>query len=317
MSDLGFCVVGPGGIAAAHAKALQALGGCRFEWVVGSSEASAARFARDWAFSRHTADLQFPLMDSSVDVVLIASPNQLHREQASRALEAEKHVIVEIPAAMSFEGATELQRLSERVNKRVLVCHTMRSYPAIREIRRRVLAGELTVSQVNGFFAIPRRANENWAGGTRSWIDNLLWHHACHQVDAAMWILGIESATDVQAQFGKTHPKLGMTMDLSVSFGTTENQVITQALTYNTAQEMWILRFVADEELLVYRSGALLDEHGKEVVPPMDWSDLREQDRDMSAAIRGEASSDYSIESVLPAMHVLQEAELHGARRAD
>jgi 2-hydroxy-4-carboxymuconate semialdehyde hemiacetal dehydrogenase len=317
MSDLGFCIVGPGGIAAAHAKALRALGGCRFEWVVGRSERSAARFASEWDVGRHTADLQLPLMDANVDVVLIASPNELHHEQAKRSLEAEKHVIVEIPAAMSFDGAKELQRLSERFSRRVLVCHTMRSYPAIREIRRRVSAGALTVSQVNGFFAVPRRANENWVGGTRSWVDNLLWHHACHQVDAAMWTLGIENAVNVQAQFGKTNPEFGMTMDLSVSFATAERQVITHALTYNTAQETWIVRFVGDEELLVYCGGALHDEHGNEVVPAMEWSDLRPQNRDILDAIRDDAFSDYSIESVLPAMRVLQEAELRGAGRAD
>jgi hypothetical protein len=63
---------------------------------------------------------------------------------------------------------------------------------------------------------------------------------------------------------------------------------------------------------LIYQDGALLDDEGREVIPAMDWSDLRPQDQDMLAAIRGEAESDYSIESVLPAMRVLQDAELEG-----
>jgi 2-hydroxy-4-carboxymuconate semialdehyde hemiacetal dehydrogenase len=311
-SQLGLCVVGPGGIAAAHAKALQALGDVRFEWVVGREESSAETFAREWGFARHTTELESPSRDPGVDVVLIASPNELHLEQARQALEAEKHVIVEIPAAMSFDGALELKRLSKRVGRRVLVCHTMRSYPAIREVRRRVQDGTLTVSQVTGFFAVPRRANENWAGGTRSWVDNLLWHHACHQVDAALWTLGIDQADHVRAQFGRSHPQFGMTMDLSVSFRTPARQVVTHTLTYNTAREVWLTRFVGDEALLIYQDGALLDDEGREVIPAMDWSDLRPQDQDMLAAIRGEAESDYSIESVLPAMRVLQDAELEG-----
>jgi 2-hydroxy-4-carboxymuconate semialdehyde hemiacetal dehydrogenase len=312
-SPLGLCVVGPGAIAAAHAKALHALGDLRFEWVVGREESSAAAFAREWGFAQHTVDLEPSLTDSDVDVVLIASPNELHFEQASRALEAGKHVIVEIPAAMSFDEALDLERLSKRVGRRLLVCHTMRSYPAIREVRRRVQSGTLTVSQVTGFFAVPRRANENWAGGTRSWVDNLLWHHACHQVDAAMWTLGIKHADRVRAQFGKSHPQFGMTMDLSVSFRTPELQVVTHTLTYNTAREIWLTRFVADEELLIYQDGSLLDDQGQELVPAMDWSDLRPQDQDMLAAIRGEAESEFSIESVLPAMRALQDAELEGS----
>jgi 2-hydroxy-4-carboxymuconate semialdehyde hemiacetal dehydrogenase len=233
--ELGICVVGPGGIAGAHAKALRALGNTRFEWAVGETEASAARFAKEWEFARSTDDIEAALADGAVDVVLIASPNDLHFEQAAQALNAGKHVIVEIPVAMSQQDAEELEQLSRAVGRRLLVCHTMRSYPAIREVRDRVRAGTLTVSQVSGFFSIPRRENQHWAGGTRSWIDNLLWHHACHQVDAAMWALGLEAAEGVCGHTGKVHPQLGMAMDMSLIYTTARRQLVKHPLTYNAA----------------------------------------------------------------------------------
>ena len=310
MTELGFCFVGPGGIAGAHAKALRALGGCRFHWVVGETEESAARFAEVWEFARYTHDIRLPLADPAVDVVLIASPNDLHFAQASQSLQSKKHVIVEIPAAMNSDDAEELERLSIVANRRVLVCHTMRSYPAIREVRERVRTGALTISQVSGFFAIPRRENENWTGGTRSWIDNLLWHHACHQVDAAMWTLGIHDVEAVCGHFGRKHERFGMTMDLSLSFRSAARQIITHSLTYNAGSEVWELRFIADENVLTFKGGALLDEEGREVAPAVEWSDLRPQDADMVATIRGERESDYSIDSVLPAMRVLQQVDL-------
>jgi 2-hydroxy-4-carboxymuconate semialdehyde hemiacetal dehydrogenase len=307
--ELGFCVVGPGGIAGAHAKALRALGGCRFEWVVGRTQESSGRFAEEWEFARFTDDLEVALADGTVDVVLIASPNDLHFQQAARALQSRKHVIVEIPAAMSQRDAEELEQLRHKVNRQLLVCHTMRSYPAIRYVRDGVRTGALTVSQVNGFFSIPRRRNQNWTGGTRSWVDNLLWHHACHQVDAAMWALGLKAAERVCGHFGNRHATFGMTMDLSLTFRSASRQIVTHSLTYNAENEVWELRFVADEGLLTFRGGALLDGAGNEIAAAVEWSDLRPQNQDMLAAIRGEQESEYEIASVLPAMRVLQQVE--------
>ena len=138
--------------------------------------------------------------------------------------------------------------LADDAQRQLLVCHTMRSFPAIREVRRRVAGGELRVSQINGFFAIPRRSNQSWAG-IRNWIDNLLWHHGCHQVDAALWVLGVDDALDVSAHLGREHPEFGMTMDVSLSFATQSGQMVTQSLTYNTAEFVWELRLVGDEDL--------------------------------------------------------------------
>ena len=307
-SSLGLCLVGTGGIAAAHVEALDALGQCQKRWVVARTPESANRYSAEWAFAHHATDLERALSDPEVDLVLITSPNELHTAQASAALRAEKHVIVEIPLAMSLSDAEELIALAESVSRRLLVCHTMRSFPAIREVRRRVASGELAVSQVSGFFAIPRRANQSWAG-IRNWIDNLLWHHGCHQVDAAMWTLGVDKARDISARFGRAHPEFGMTMDVSTSFATEAGQLVSQSLTYNAAEFIWELRFVGDEDLLTFRDGALFDESGSEIVAAAAIRDLHAQNEQMLATIINGAPSDYSAESVLPAMRVLQTAQ--------
>jgi hypothetical protein len=125
-----------------------------------------------------------------------------------------------------------------------------------------------------------------------------------------MWALGLEAAEGVCGHFGNANPTFGMTMDLSLAFRSSSRQIVTHCLTYNAGNEVWELRFVADEDLLTFRGGGLLDSEGKEIVAAMDWSDLRPQDQDMLAAIRGESESDYEIASVLPAMRVLQQVEL-------
>ena len=312
---LGLCVVGPGAIASAHLDALEALGRCRNVWVVGRSPQSAEAFARRWRFERSGSDLAPALADPAVEVVLIASPNQLHSAQALLALDAGKHVIVEIPAALSFAEAERLVRRGHHVGRRVLVCHTFRSYPAFRELRARVLAKTLTVAQIDGFFAIPRRRNENWDGGLRSWSDDLLWHHGGHYVDVSLWILGSTTASAPCAHFGRKHEEFGMTMDLVVSFVAPPGTLVTHTLTYNTEIGLSEVRVVAEEDLFVVRELGLYRASGEELVPPVGWADLLEQDREFLDALIDEHPSEFDLESVLPALRVLEDAQEVGATR--
>ena len=125
-----------------------------------------------------------------------------------------------------------------------------------------------------------------------------------------MWVLGADEALDVSAHFGRDHPELGMTMDVSVAFATRERHLVTQSLTYNAAELIWELRFIGDEDLLTFRDGALLDEAGREIIAAAPIRDLVPQDGQMVATIMDGAASDYSIESVLPAMRALHSAQL-------
>ena len=309
---LGVALVGSGGIASAHADALTRLGRVRLRRVVSRRTEAAAQFGQAWSFERSGTALAEALSDDLVDVVIITSPSQLHAEQAAAALGADKHVIVEIPVALCVADCERLRALARSVGRRVLVCHTMRSFPAIREMRARVEAGSIDVSQVFGFFAVPRRANEGWQG-TRSWVDNLLWHHACHQVDAALWVLGHPRTSGVSACLGRDHPELGMVTDLSMTFRTDSRQVVTQMLTYNTAELMWELRFVTDTGHFTFRDGGLLDPSGRALGTSVSVRDVASQDDAMITALESGRSSDFDLDQMIPAMYVLDLAERFAA----
>src|SRR6188472_743750 len=132
---IGLCMVGSGGIASAHADALARAEQARRRWVVSRRPEAAEQFRSQWAFECSGIELEAALADDHVDLVMITSPNQLHAEQAARALAAGKHVIVEIPAALGVVDCERLRSLAKSVGRRIFVCHTMRSFPAIREVR--------------------------------------------------------------------------------------------------------------------------------------------------------------------------------------
>jgi 2-hydroxy-4-carboxymuconate semialdehyde hemiacetal dehydrogenase len=313
--QLGFCVVGPGGIAGMHLRAMAPMGVCQNRWVVGPDEQEARRFAVEWGFARSTSKLAAALADRSVDVVLISSPSQQHASQARAALDARKHVIVEIPLALSLADARSLVDRAQSVDRRLLVCHSMRSFPGVRELRHRVSTGSLQVSQIAGLFAVPRRHNEHWIDGTRTWVDNLLWHHGCHMVDASLWILGVSGVTNVAALAGPVNSEFGMTMDIALSFRTQHQQLVTHVLTYNTGTELSELRIITDADFYVLRDGSLVTLPGMTVSPGHEWSDLSAQDCAMFHAVVNHEPSDFDAHTVLLAMQVLETAQQLGRSR--
>jgi 2-hydroxy-4-carboxymuconate semialdehyde hemiacetal dehydrogenase len=307
---IGICVVGAGAIAEKHMQAYAQLGGTALRWVVSRPAQAAADFARRWQFEYWGESAEPALADPSVQLVLVASPSPLHSEQAIQALQAGKDVVVEIPVALSWPEAQRVAQIAVQLRRRVWVCHTLRSTPALRLVRDRVQSGRLHLTQIAGFFSIPRRRNQGMDGvGTRTWIDNLLWHHGCHQVDAGLWVLGMPIVPRVQALLGPVHPKFGMALDVGVQMVTVGGELITHALSYNVEQPVWQLQFIGHEDVLTFLNGRLTSETGEVLVPDTPTSNLTVQDGELLHAFRSGEACEYELPAVLATMEVLARAQ--------
>jgi len=309
--SLGLCVIGAGAIAEKHLQAYDRLGGVALRWVISRPEDAAHEFARRWKFAQAATAIEPALADPLVQVALITSSSPLHSAQAIQALQAGKDVIVEIPVALSWPEAQNVAQVAAALGRRVWVCHTLRSTAALREVRERIRAGRLHVTHIAGFFGIPRRRNQGMGGiGTRTWIDNLLWHHGCHQVDAALWVLGMPGVPRVQALFGRAHPTFGMVLDVGVQMTAVGGELITQALSYNVEQPAWRLQFIGHEDVLTFQGGRLTNEAGEELEPGTPVVDLTTQNREILQAFRSGDQCEYELSLVLPTMEVLGRAQL-------
>ena len=302
----GLCLIGTGAVATDHMKAFAGLGLDDRRWVVSRRPEAAEDFAREWQFEHWGIDPKEALDDPDVELVVVASPSPVHAEQAAMALRAQKDVIVEIPAGLNLSEIEELARSAGGNAGRLFVCHTMRSFPAVAEIRRRVETGEFEATQVTGFFAIPRRNNQGWTG-PRSWADDLFWHHACHQVDTTLWVLGVDTISSPYVLFGQRHPDFGMVMDLSLGFSCGGDVVVTHSLTYNSDRLLWELRFAGRQDVVVFRNGVLLDEAGAEITPEHSIRDLSFQDAEMLEARATGRPSVFDISAVMPTYRALHE----------
>jgi 2-hydroxy-4-carboxymuconate semialdehyde hemiacetal dehydrogenase len=310
VDKIGFCVIGAGAIAERHMQAYQQLAGVHPRWIVSRPAEAARDFARRWNFENADTSIEPALADRSVELVLIASPSPLHSEQAVQALQAGKDVIVEIPVALSWPDAQKVAQAAMTLGRRVWVCHTLRSAPALRLVREQVRSGRLHLTHISGFFGIPRRRNQGMGGvGTRTWIDNLLWHHGCHQVDASLWVLGIPAVPRVQALLGPVHPTFGMPLDVGLQMATASGELITHSLSYNVEQADWQLQFIGHEDVLTFHDGRLTNEAGKELVPLSPLADLTVQNRELLHAFRSGEKCEYELPAVLSTMEILGRAQ--------
>lgn len=100
------------------------------------------------------------LADESIDVILVATPNDTHRPIALRAMEAGKNVIVEKPATLSLKELTELEDMAGKTG-RFLTVHQNRRWDedllTVREILKDQTMGEIfrIESRVHGSRGIP------------------------------------------------------------------------------------------------------------------------------------------------------------------
>lgn len=72
---------------------------------------SRMEYAKSGGFQTYT-DFEEMLADSEAEIVLVATPNNLHKSMAIKALQAGKHVISEKPVTLNSQELMEIMKVS-------------------------------------------------------------------------------------------------------------------------------------------------------------------------------------------------------------
>jgi 2-hydroxy-4-carboxymuconate semialdehyde hemiacetal dehydrogenase len=308
---LHLAVVGYGQVARLHTTVMANDGHC-LDWLIGRRPEPTAAFAAECGFARHSIDLRRALDDPLVDAVLLCTPSEQHADQAAACLQAGKHVLVEIPLAMSSFRGRELGELARRLDLTMMVGHNHRYVAGVRWVRERVLRGDLTLQSITARYFLLRRENVGTSGYVRSWTDNLLWHHGQHSMDVVLWLLGIVEPGQVEVTSVLAEPDetTGIPMDMTLAVRTPADQLGTVALSYNSFVNLYDYVVVARESTVIVDDYVVRGCDGI----LLDYSDEGDgarvlQNREFVAAIREGRPPATSAESILPALDVLQQAQ--------
>ena len=182
-----------------HAPLISAVDGLRLHGVVsGQGELVRSR----WPEARVYPDLSAALADPAIDLVVLATPNAVHAEQAHAALDAGKHVVVDKPFTVTVAEAESVVAHAERAGKVLSVFHNRRwdsDFLTVRKLIAEGALGEVTYfeSRFDRFRPVVRdRWRERTGAGAGLWYDL-----GPHLVDQALQLFG---------------PPLDLTADLAI-----------------------------------------------------------------------------------------------------
>lgn len=300
-----FALVGHGAMASEHLAVLRELG-LEARVVAGPEPIAVERYAREHGIARATTDTRSALTADDVDVVVIASPSARHAEQARLAIDAGKHVLIEIPIALSGVETRDLAARADASGKTVMAGHISRYYPVIQELRARIASAQLTVHHVIASMGTDKRSNRNWKGEPRDWVDNLLWHHGLHLIDTVLWLLEPDPVVASTVQAGRRHADHGGEMDLGIVLRTASGALATIALSYHAKTQFTRYAILAEEATLSYEQGSPADSPPHELLAGGSFHDLvTSQDRAFLEACSRCSRAPIPIAAVLPSMELL------------
>ena len=307
-----FALAGGGAFGTKHLDALRSIDDTEVVAVVDRTAEVSAAFAAEHGIARSFADLDEALALDEVDAVILATPTQMHSDQAVACLDAGKHVLVEIPLADSLAGAQAVVDAQARSGRVAMAGHVRRFNPSHQFVHQRIAAGEFSIQQMDVQTYFFRRTNTNARGEPRTWTDHLLWHHAAHTVDLFMHQTG-ESIVESNIMQGPEHPELGIAMDMSIQLKTAGGALLALSLSFNNDGPFGtFFRYIGDTATYIARYDDLTDGRDE----PIDVSDvdvsmngIELEQREFIAAITEGREPRSSVQQVLGCYELLHDLE--------
>jgi len=160
------------------------------------------------------------LLDRGLDYCVIAAPTGFHKEISVEALNRGVNCLIEKPVAVNHEEALKIQFAAEKAKKLVAIGHIERYNSAIRQLKKRLLDGDL-----GAIYQISLRRQGPFP--SRIADVGVVKDLATHDIDLAMWLSESQFAT-VNAQ--TTHRSGRDHEDLVSINGKLQNQVVVNLL---------------------------------------------------------------------------------------
>jgi scyllo-inositol 2-dehydrogenase (NADP+) len=133
-----------------HAPLVSTTPGMRLAAFVNRSGPTAA-LTQKYPDAAVFASIDQLLLDPSIHLVIITTPNTLHHIQARQALEAGKHVVVEKPFTITFEQAIELAKFAQSKSLVLSVFHNRRWDADFLTVQKLVQAQNSTLGRLVSF----------------------------------------------------------------------------------------------------------------------------------------------------------------------
>ena len=184
-------VIGASGMGQSHMKGIVNHKDAVLEAICDIDTTALEQAALKFNISKAKTDYRDIISDSAIDAVVIVTPDQLHLEMVTAALNAGKHVLCEKPMALTTEQCEQMLLCQKQSSCQLMVGQVCRYTPGFlkaKELIEKGLIGEL-------FFVESEYAhNYENARGEDDWrvtpLRDGFIGGGCHAVDLLRWIAG-------------------------------------------------------------------------------------------------------------------------------
>ena len=200
MREIGIGIVGGGYMGKAHAVAMSAVGPVfntnlrpRLEMVCGASHKTSKKYRDAYGFKRAAENWKQLVMDEKVEAIIIASPQNTHREIAIQAFALGKPVFCEKPLGINVEDGIKMVAAAKQSGAVNMIGFNYIRTPASQFVRQLIADGEIgDITWFRGehtedFYANPESPATWRAKGLENGTMGDL---APHMINAALAIMG-------------------------------------------------------------------------------------------------------------------------------
>jgi len=189
-----FGILGCGMIAGVHAEAIQSLEGAELAGAADFNPDAAQRFCDKWSAHPYASEEEM-LSDESIDVICICTPSHCHADNAIRALQHGKHVVLEKPMALNTEEADRVIAACRENDRLLTVISQLRFSPDIQHVRqlvRKGAFGKLVFCNLSMCYWRSEEyfAGSRWRGRKAFEGGGALMNQGIHGIDLMQHILG-------------------------------------------------------------------------------------------------------------------------------
>ena len=227
MTTVRYGIIGTGGMAGAHAKALAPIDGVELAACLDINLERCQAYAKSLVYAPATTEMDDLL--GRCDAVSIVTPDAYHAPLSLEVLKSGTHLLCEKPLTTNLPDAVEVAQAAvtaaEQHGTIHMVNFSYRNAAAFQHARKLVASGELgTVRHVTGRYFQAWLACDVWQNWTgESWLwriktpkdgsaasGGVLGDVGCHILDFATGVAGDASAVRCRMRtFPKIHPETG------------------------------------------------------------------------------------------------------------
>lgn len=231
-----FGLIGFGAWGKHHADAISKTEGAELAAIAARSESTAEEARKSYPQAAVYNDYRELVARDDLDFVDVVVPSHLHHEVATAVLNAEKHLLLEKPMAISLEQCDELMDLAQQRGRTFAVGHELRLSSLWGKVKQLIEEGFIGTPQ----YVLVELSRNPYRLGAEGWrydisrVGSWILEEPIHFFDLARWYL--QSSGDPERVYATAnsrqsdHPELQDNFSAILNFGGGGYAVVSQTL---------------------------------------------------------------------------------------